>query len=171
VSVEEIEAILRRALDASNSADLAGMDAIALDIVMHLRCRSDAAGFDAYRGYNAAPAQRPSRSWVVPEDLLAKGDKAVLVCTLRGELMGGAPTGKELTVTSTSVYRVADGNENDRMIVLRCPARRMTGTSAIAPIIPSTCFRRGCGRESPFACILRCTVWQVRVGGLEGAGT
>ena len=54
----------------------------------------------------------PDQQWVM-EDLLAEGDKAVLVWTLRGthqgELSGVAPSGKEVVVTGISVSRIADG--------------------------------------------------------------
>jgi steroid delta-isomerase-like uncharacterized protein len=46
-------------------------------------------------------------------DLLADGDKVVLRWTARGshrgELRGIAPTGKEITTTGITIFRIADG--------------------------------------------------------------
>jgi steroid delta-isomerase-like uncharacterized protein len=114
VSAEENKAILRRALDVWNSADLSGLDELfAPGVVMHLRGRSDVAGLDAYRGFNVAlRGGLPDHRWV-PEDLFAEGDKVAFMWTLRGthrgELMGIAPTGKDVDVTGITVYRIADG--------------------------------------------------------------
>ena len=50
---------------------------------------------------------------VTPEFLIAEGDKVVVHDTSRvkhtGTFQGIAPTGKEVTVTSTDIYRIADG--------------------------------------------------------------
>jgi steroid delta-isomerase-like uncharacterized protein len=47
------------------------------------------------------------------EDEIAEGDKVVIRWTIRGthkgEYMGIAPTGKEVTVTGISVYRIERG--------------------------------------------------------------
>lgn len=47
------------------------------------------------------------------EDLLADGDKVVLRWTARGahlgDLRGTAPTGKEITITGITIFRIADG--------------------------------------------------------------
>jgi steroid delta-isomerase-like uncharacterized protein len=47
------------------------------------------------------------------EDLIAEGDKVVVRFTARGthqgDLMGVAPTGKEVTVTGISIVRIAEG--------------------------------------------------------------
>jgi predicted ester cyclase len=114
MAAEENKALIRRALAVWNSVDLVGLDDLfAPGVVMHLRGRSDVAGLDAYRGYNVGlRGTFPDQQWAA-EDLLAEDDKVVLVWTLRGthrgELMGLAPTGKEVAVTGISVYRIADG--------------------------------------------------------------
>jgi steroid delta-isomerase-like uncharacterized protein len=111
---EEIKRIMRRALDIWNSGDLSALDdIIAPGIVMHLRGRADVTGLEAYRSYNVTLREAiPDQQWAL-EDLLAEGDKAVLVWTLRGthqgQLSGVAPTGKQVAVTGISVYRIADG--------------------------------------------------------------
>jgi steroid delta-isomerase-like uncharacterized protein len=114
VTAEVNKGILRRALDVWNSGDLAALDGLfAPGVVMHLRGRPDVTGLDAYRAYLVAlRAAFPDQQWL-PEDLIAEGDRVVLLWTLRGshrgELMGTAPTGREVTVTGISAYRVADG--------------------------------------------------------------
>jgi steroid delta-isomerase-like uncharacterized protein len=111
---EENKRIMRRALDIWNSGDLSALDdIIAPGIVMHLRGRADVTGLEAYRSYNVTLREAiPDQQWVL-EDLLAEGDKAVLVWTLRGthqgQLSGVAPTGRQVAVTGISVYRIADG--------------------------------------------------------------
>jgi steroid delta-isomerase-like uncharacterized protein len=114
MSAAENKAVVRRALDIWNSGDLAALDEVAAPgVVMHLRGRSDVVGLDAYRGYNAALRTAfPDQEWLL-DDLLGEGDKAALMWTLRGthrgELSGVGPTGKQVTVTGISVYRIADG--------------------------------------------------------------
>jgi steroid delta-isomerase-like uncharacterized protein len=114
MSAEDHKGLLRRALDAWNSGDQGALDDLfAPGVVMHLRGRSDVTGLDAYRAYTVALRTAfPDQRWV-PEDLVAEGDRAVLVWTLRGthrgELSGVAPTGKAVTVTGISVYRIAEG--------------------------------------------------------------
>ncbi len=53
----------------------------------------------------------PDQQFTV-DDLVAEGDKVVLRWTVRGthqgELMGVAPTGKQVTVTGITIYRLAD---------------------------------------------------------------
>jgi steroid delta-isomerase-like uncharacterized protein len=114
VTADVNKGILRRALDVWNSGDLAALDGLfAPGVVMHLRGRPDVTGLDAYRAYLVAlRAAFPDQRWL-PEDLIAEGDRVVLLWTLRGthrgELLGAAPTGREVTVTGISAYRVADG--------------------------------------------------------------
>ena len=114
MSADANKGILRRALDVWNSGDLAALDGLfAAGVVMHLRGRPDVTGLDAYRAYLVAlRAALPDQQWL-PEDLIAEGDRVVLLWTLRGthrgELLGTAPTGREVTVTGISAYRVADG--------------------------------------------------------------
>jgi steroid delta-isomerase-like uncharacterized protein len=54
----------------------------------------------------------PDQQFTV-DDLVAEGDKVVMLWTVRGthqgELMGIAPTGKQVTVTGITIYRLADG--------------------------------------------------------------
>ena len=114
MSVEENKDLLHRAIDVWNSGDLSAFDEfIAPGVVMHLRGRADVTGLDAYRTYNAALRTAfPDQQWLL-EDLFAEGDKVAFVWTLRGthraELSGVAPTGKQVTVTGISVYRVVEG--------------------------------------------------------------
>ena len=114
MSVEESKAVVRRAYDFWNTGDVSGLDElVAPAIVMHLRGRPDVAGIDAYRTYHAAlRGAFPDQRWTL-EDLVAEGDKVAAMWTFRGthrgELMGIAPTGKEVAVTGISVFRVADG--------------------------------------------------------------
>jgi steroid delta-isomerase-like uncharacterized protein len=114
MDADEHKGILRRALDVWNSGDLAALDGLfAPGVVMHLRGRPDVTGLDAYRAYLVAlRAAFPDQQWL-PEELVAEGDKVVLLWTLRGThrgaLMGTAPTGRAVTVTGISAYRIADG--------------------------------------------------------------
>jgi len=57
-------------------------------------------------------ASFPDQRFTV-EDLVAEGDKVVVRWTVRGthqgELMGIAPTGKQVTVTGITIYQLTDG--------------------------------------------------------------
>jgi steroid delta-isomerase-like uncharacterized protein len=57
-------------------------------------------------------ASFPDQQFTV-EDLVAEGDKVVVRWTVRGthqgELMGIAPTGKQVTVTGITIYQLTDG--------------------------------------------------------------
>jgi predicted ester cyclase len=50
---------------------------------------------------------------VTTEDLIAEGDKVVHRWTVRGthkgELLGYAPTGRQVTSAGVSIFRIADG--------------------------------------------------------------
>jgi steroid delta-isomerase-like uncharacterized protein len=114
MSIEENRAIVRRAYEFWNTGDAAAIDRlVAPDLVMHLRGRSDVAGVDAYRSFYAGyRAAFPDQRWTI-EELIAEADTVVALWTLRathrGELMGIAATGREVTVTGISVFRIADG--------------------------------------------------------------
>lgn len=114
MSVEANKAIVRRAYDFWNTGDASAIDQLfAPDLVMHLRGRSDVAGLDAYWRYLTAFRDAfPDQRWTL-EDEIAEGDKVAVLWTLRGthrgELMGIPPTGKGVTVTGMSVFRIAGG--------------------------------------------------------------
>ena len=114
MSTDENKAVVRRAYDLLNTGGASAFDElIAPGMVMHPRGRADVMGIEAYRSYYAAlRSALPDQRWTL-EDQVAEGDLVATVWTFRGthrgELMGIAPTGKEVTVTGMSLFRLADG--------------------------------------------------------------
>jgi steroid delta-isomerase-like uncharacterized protein len=106
--------MIQRALDAMITGDeLAMGELLSPDYVMHVRGRGDVVGLEACLNHFAAYREAiPDQHWTV-EDQIAEGDKVVVLWTLRGthagELMGIPPTGRQVTMTGISVFRIAGG--------------------------------------------------------------
>jgi predicted ester cyclase len=116
MSVEENMALARRFMEARVKRDLDKVDEmLAADFVNHnkLVAGQESDREDYLRGISAYHAAL-SEGHLIIEDQVAGGDKVVTRFTVyathdRGELMGVAPTGKDLTNRAIVIHRIADG--------------------------------------------------------------
>ena len=117
MSVEENKAVLRRvAEEIFNKGDLAVVDeVIASNYVYHGSGGQEYKGPEGFKQIvtmfrTAFPDLR-----VTLEDMVAEGDKVAHRLTIRGthkgELMGIAPTGKQVTISVVTISRFAGGKE------------------------------------------------------------
>ena len=120
-SAELNKAVIRRPLEEVDKGNLDIVDeCYATDYVDHTPSpiRSLAPGIEGIRKafrifYTAFP---DTRHFI--EDLIAEGDKVVVRLSARGthtgELMGIAPTGKEVTLSAVAIYRLHGGKIIER---------------------------------------------------------
>ena len=115
MSVEENKRIAHRIYEIINSGNVAEVDqVIARDIVDHEEMPGlEGSGVERFKQFlsifrAAFPDLRMSA-----EDVIAEGDRAAVRYTMtgthRGEFMGMAPTGKQITVAGIEIIRVAGG--------------------------------------------------------------
>jgi predicted ester cyclase len=116
VSVEENMALARRFLEALVTGNLEAMDEVmAADFVSHdLLFSSQAPDREGVIWAIAQVSAAVSNASVRFEDQVAGGDKIVTRCVARathdrGELMGVAPSGKEMTNTFVVIHRIERG--------------------------------------------------------------
>jgi predicted ester cyclase len=114
MSIEENKALIQRAFAASNAGDIDGsVAATAPDA----RLNGEPFGREGDR-------QRTQRLLAAfPDvqyelhDLIAEGDKVAVRYTMRGtqhgELLGIAPTGKAVSMSVTTIYRISDAQVVD----------------------------------------------------------
>ncbi len=114
MSIEENKAIVHRLWDAYNLHDAAILDEVcAEEFVTH---DPPGGSFNLeelkYAITNVVLNAYPDAKWTI-EDTIAEGDKVVTHFTFngthQGELMGVPPTGNEVSITGTGVFRVVDG--------------------------------------------------------------
>ena len=114
-ATEQNKAILRRYFEeVYNRGNLDALDElIAPDYVAHLAASSpyrEIRGRDAQRGYIAAARTMLPDFHITLEDLIPEGDKVVVRSTVRGthrgEGLGLAPTGKQVTMTGIDFFRI-----------------------------------------------------------------
>ncbi len=115
MSVEENKAIARRSMeDVWGKGDLAAIDELyATDFVWHWAPSAGAPDREGYK-QNVTTTFAPFADiHSITEDMVAERDKVVARWTWRGthkgEFMGIAPTGKQVTVTGISIFRIAGG--------------------------------------------------------------
>jgi len=114
MSLEENKAITRRYADEVNKRNLAAMDEIYdANYIAHVARGQEVRGpagvkellTTLFSGY-------PDLHWTI-EGMVTKGDKVMLRYTARGthkgEIMGISPTGKQITASEISIYRIAGG--------------------------------------------------------------
>jgi len=126
MSTEDNKALVRRYREAHNTNDLAALDDIvAVDIISHAKLPGLPSGLEggkmAHQVFMAAFPDGRATS----EDLVAEGDKVVERFSFRGtntgSLFGAPPTGKQVTSSGMSVFRIANGKivehwgENDAL--------------------------------------------------------
>ena len=113
---EENKSIIRRFVEILNSQDLDALGEVwAEDLVWHgsAAMGGDVHGLEAFTQL-AAPflAAFPDLHTTI-EDLIAEGDKVVARVTARGnhkgEFVGIPPTGKQVEMIGTHIYRIAGG--------------------------------------------------------------
>jgi steroid delta-isomerase-like uncharacterized protein len=113
MSTEENKALARRAYEALNQRDLAAFyELITPGIVLH-NASMTIQGLEAYKQFVSMYfAAFPDLHFTV-EDIIADGDKVVFrttgMGTHKGDLMGIAPTGKQVTVSAINIIRVVNG--------------------------------------------------------------
>lgn len=130
MSAEENKAIVRRYREIHNSNDLAGLDQIVdANIVSHSGVPGMPPGLEGGKMVHNMFLSAFPDSQVTTDDLIADGDKVVERFTFRGtnkgSFMGAPPTGKQVTATGMSVFRIANGKivehwgENDSLGVMQ----------------------------------------------------
>ena len=112
---EQNKAVIRRWIEALNAGNLDVADEIyAPDFVMHDPGNPDRlpGPEGTKQGFAAFLAAFPDLH-VTIEDIIAEGDKVVwrvsLTGTHKGEFLGIAPTGKQITNTGITIVRMVDG--------------------------------------------------------------
>jgi serine phosphatase RsbU (regulator of sigma subunit) len=115
VSVEENMALARRFLEARGKGDLDALDEmVAPDFVDHTLAPNQEPNLEGYKRQVAEYSAAFSNVRFLIEDQVAAGDKVVTRFTVsathdRGELMGVAPTGRELTDVVIAIMRISEG--------------------------------------------------------------
>lgn len=113
MSTEANKALVRRWVDEVLNARGSGAELIAHDFVGHLAGFPEVEGREAYRRRGAAFFSAFPDIQFTIEDMLAEGDRVVIRystrATHRGEWMGVSPTGRRVTATGISIYRIASG--------------------------------------------------------------
>jgi len=116
MSTEENKAIIRRVIEEVwNKGDLAAVDEVmATDYVLHVPGQ-EIKGPEGFKEYVTMARTAFPDFHMTIEDMVAEGDKVAFRFTWRGthkgEIMGIAPTGKQVTVTSIGINRFAGGKE------------------------------------------------------------
>lgn len=122
--LEQNKVVLRRFIDeVFTKGNIAAIDQlVAADFVNHNPlpgATPDREGFK--RGIAMLRAAFPDLHYI-DEDMIAEGDKVVgkgiFRGTHRGELMGIAPTGKQVNLAGIAVFRVRGGKITDRWATL-----------------------------------------------------
>ena len=116
MSTEENKAVLRRNEEAFNKGDLAIADeTIAPDYIYHGSSGQEFKGLEGFKQIITMFRTAFPDLHVTVEDMVAEGDKVahrlILRGTQKGDLMGIAPTGKQVTVSAITISRFADGKE------------------------------------------------------------
>jgi predicted ester cyclase len=130
MSTEENKAIVRRYREIHNSNNLAALDQVVdANIVSHSGIPGLPPGLEGGKMVHNMFLSAFPDSQVTTEDLIAEGDKVVerfsFHGTNKGSFMGAPPTGKQVTSTGMSVFRIANGKivehwgENDALGVMQ----------------------------------------------------
>lgn len=126
MSTEENKAIVRRYREIHNSNNLAALDEIVdANIISHNGLPGLPPGLEGGKMAHMVFVSAFPDSRVTTDDLVAEGDKVVERFTFRGtnngSFMGAPPTGKQVTATGMSIFRIANGKivehwgENDAL--------------------------------------------------------
>ena len=118
MSTEENKVIVQKWVDqVLNTRDVSDQSPayqlVATDFVGHFPGQPALKGIEAYRQFGSQYFSAFPDLQITPEDLIAEGDKVTMRYdwrgTHKGELMGIAPTGKQVRTTGISILRIANG--------------------------------------------------------------
>jgi steroid delta-isomerase-like uncharacterized protein len=118
MSTEENKAVIRRIVEAMNSGNLAVADeVIAPNYVYHGTGGQDFKGPEGVKQFITMMRKAFPDLRMTIEDMVAEGDKVVhrarMRGTFKGEIMGIAPTGKQVDMSLVSISRFAGGKETE----------------------------------------------------------
>ena len=114
MSTEQNKALIRRAYEeAFNQRNLAVLDEVnAPDLVFH-NASTTMQGLEAFKQFLSLYLSAFPDARFAVEDMIAEGDRVVARHTFRGtqqgDLMGIAPTGKQVMTTGVTITRFANG--------------------------------------------------------------
>ncbi len=113
MSTEENKALTRRGSEALNERNWAAFDALcAPDIVSHIASMT-IQGLEPYKQFLAMYFTAFPDARLTIEDLIAEGDRVAVRQTLhgthQGDFMGMPPTGRQVTGTGISIFRIVNG--------------------------------------------------------------
>jgi len=113
MSLEENKAIIRRVIEAVNKQNLASLDElIAPDFVYHTHTQQ-IQGLEVLKQVIEDEIKGFPDLHVTIEDIIAEGDKVCVrlkeTGTHIGEFRGLAPTGKKLSYTAITIWRIVNG--------------------------------------------------------------
>ena len=122
MSIEENKTLARRAIEEiMNQRNLAVFNELhSPDYVCHLNSRTIQGPEPVKQLLSMVLTAFPDLHYTF-EDVFGEGDRVVIRYTSRGthqgELMGIAPTGKQVTITGTSIMRIANGKILEEWII------------------------------------------------------
>ena len=114
MSTEENKTLIRRAYEEGfNQRNLAVLDEVnAADLVFH-NASTTMQGLEAFKQFLSLYLNAFPDAHFTVEDIIAEGDSVVARHTFRGtqqgDLMGIAPTGKQVMTTGITITRFANG--------------------------------------------------------------
>jgi steroid delta-isomerase-like uncharacterized protein len=117
---DDHKAIIRAFIAGLNEGDLSVIDRyMAPEFADHDPGRAGLPpGIEGFKQFFAAMKQAFPDTMVIPEDMVAEGDKVAVRFTVRGthrgEFMGIAPMGKEVVVQGMDINRMANGKIAER---------------------------------------------------------
>jgi predicted ester cyclase len=117
MSTEENKAVIRRIVEeAMNKGNLAVADeVIAPNYVYHGAGGQDFKGVEGFKQFMTIMRNAFPDLHSTVEDMVAEGDKVMhlgrIRGTFKGEMMGMAPTGKQIDITAATLSRFAGGKE------------------------------------------------------------
>ena len=119
MSTEENKAMLHRVYEeAFNKGDLAVLDdLLAADYVLHMAGLQEYKGAEGFKEMITALRSAFPDFNITVNDMVAEGDKVAHRYTWqgthKGDFMGIAPTGKQVTVTGITISHFAGGKEGE----------------------------------------------------------
>ncbi len=114
MSVQENKALVRHIAELWNAGDLAALDAcFTADYANRDPNNPEVTDLAGYKRWAAAAPAAVPHLQVTIEDMIGEGDRVAkywsFVATHRGEFAGAAPTGKRVTWSGVTIYRIVGG--------------------------------------------------------------